>query len=367
MTFLALANLIVAVLVLLALPFLLDRKLRELRVLLAPAAVAVVAGAVAIYGILGSPHLPDRPLDARAGDERRMDGLVAQAEARLAGNRLDAEAWRLLANAYGLARRYDDAALAMAEAAVLEPRDAGLLARYGEYIVLAHDGMVTPAARRVFGEALTIDPAEPVARFYGGIALAQSGNASDALVVWRELLEESPADSPWIGELRRHIADAEDLASRNADEVPPETGLSVTGMVEGLAARLEDEPDNLEGWRRLARSYTVLGDWPKAREAYAHALTLAPRDGGLWDGFAAAVAGAIQHDGRVPDAAREDMEHVLEVRPGNRHALYVTGLAAAGDGDAGTARERWTRLRDLFPAQSPEYRQVQVLLESLGD
>ena len=79
----------------------------------------------------------------------------------------------------------------------------------------------------------------------------------------------------------------------------------------------------------------------------------------------ATLVGTLPRD-RVPDAAREDMEHVLEVRPGNRHALYVTGLAAAGDGDAGTARERWTRLRDLFPAQSPEYRQVQVLLESLG-
>jgi cytochrome c-type biogenesis protein CcmH len=40
-------------------------------------------------------------------------------------------------------------------------------------------------------------------------------------------------------------------------------------MVERLAARLRDNPDDLEGWRRLARAYQVLGDTDKASDAHA--------------------------------------------------------------------------------------------------
>ena len=41
----------------------------------------------------------------------------------------------------------------------------------------------------------------------------------------------------------------------------------VRGMVDGLAARLENEPDDLEGWLMLIRSYAVLQDAPAARKA----------------------------------------------------------------------------------------------------
>ena len=43
----------------------------------------------------------------------------------------------------------------------------------------------------------------------------------------------------------------------------------VRGMVARLSARLKDNPDDLDGWRRLARAYQVLGDADKAREAQA--------------------------------------------------------------------------------------------------
>jgi cytochrome c-type biogenesis protein CcmH len=43
----------------------------------------------------------------------------------------------------------------------------------------------------------------------------------------------------------------------------------IRGMVERLAARLQDNPDDLEGWRRLARAYQVLGDTAKASAAQA--------------------------------------------------------------------------------------------------
>jgi cytochrome c-type biogenesis protein CcmH len=38
-------------------------------------------------------------------------------------------------------------------------------------------------------------------------------------------------------------------------------------MVKRLADRLADEPDDVEGWTRLERAYTVLGEAEKAANA----------------------------------------------------------------------------------------------------
>jgi cytochrome c-type biogenesis protein CcmH len=52
-------------------------------------------------------------------------------------------------------------------------------------------------------------------------------------------------------------------------------------MVAGLAAKLQEHPDDPEGWSRLGRSYTVLGEPDKAVDAYRHAVALKPDDAAL--------------------------------------------------------------------------------------
>ena len=41
----------------------------------------------------------------------------------------------------------------------------------------------------------------------------------------------------------------------------------IKGMVDGLAARLEKQPDDAQGWARLIRSRVVLGESDKAKAA----------------------------------------------------------------------------------------------------
>ena len=52
----------------------------------------------------------------------------------------------------------------------------------------------------------------------------------------------------------------------------------IRDMVAGLAARLEDRPDDLEGWRMLGRSYRVLGELAKAADAYGRVAEALPDD-----------------------------------------------------------------------------------------
>ena len=70
----------------------------------------------------------------------------------------------------------------------------------------------------------------------------------------------------------------------------------ILAMVGNLAARLEKEPDDVEGWTRLGRSYMVLNQPDKAREAYAHALRLKPDDAALKQAFAAAQSAAANRE-----------------------------------------------------------------------
>jgi cytochrome c-type biogenesis protein CcmH len=72
----------------------------------------------------------------------------------------------------------------------------------------------------------------------------------------------------------------------------------ILAMVGNLAARLEQQPGDVEGWARLGRSYMVLNEPQKAREAYANAMKLKPDDAALKDAYAeakrAAEGGAAQ-------------------------------------------------------------------------
>ena len=67
----------------------------------------------------------------------------------------------------------------------------------------------------------------------------------------------------------------EDIAAAEAmsDE---DRAAMIDGMVAGLAARLEDEPDDLAGWLRLAHAYNVLGETDKAIDAYRQVQRLDP-------------------------------------------------------------------------------------------
>jgi cytochrome c-type biogenesis protein CcmH len=56
---------------------------------------------------------------------------------------------------------------------------------------------------------------------------------------------------------------------------PAERQAMIRGMVDRLAARLDANPDDAEGWQRLARAYAVLGETEKAEAAAARAAALA--------------------------------------------------------------------------------------------
>ena len=101
--------------------------------------------------------------------------------------------------------------------------------------------------------------------------------------MWRALLADAPEGAQWVGVVRQVLARVESAGAADTAAAPSasrpnsssEAGAPqdqmIRGMVERLAARLQQDGSDVDGWIRLVRSYTVLGDKEKARAALTDA------------------------------------------------------------------------------------------------
>jgi cytochrome c-type biogenesis protein CcmH len=259
-----------------------------------PAVLVLPLAALGLYALLGQPGLRGRPhIEAAAQPAAPNDpqtteiaNLVAQLEQRMAEQPQDPVGWRLLGHAQGGLGRWPESAASYAHAVAAGAHDAATLAEWGEALVFAGGGTVSPPADEVFRRALASDPKEPRARYYEGLAKLQRGDAKGAVALWRELAAQAPADAPWAAFIQDRIRLAEQMAEPSGpseEDVaaasqmsPEEREAAIRAMVDRLASRLEREPTDLEGWLKLARAYDVLGEPARSRGALERAAALAP-------------------------------------------------------------------------------------------
>jgi len=140
----------------------------------------------------------------------------------------------------------------------------------------------------------------------------------------------------------------------------------IRGMVGNLAARLKDDPNDLEGWRMLARSYGVLGETDKSVAAYAHLAERQPDDAAAQLDYARAL---VERDGgraEAPDTLSA-LRRVLELDANNPDALFYLGDAAQRDGDQAAARRYFEKLIGQLDPASREHAMVQARLKALAE
>jgi cytochrome c-type biogenesis protein CcmH len=256
------------------------------RLVAVAALVALPAGAAGLYFALGSPGAPDQPLAARLNsplDQRSIQALVSQVEHHLELNPQDGRGWETIAPVYLRLGRFDEAVKARSNALRLLGNTADREAELGEAIAAAANGIVTVDAKAAFDRALALDPHNLKGRYYAGLAAEQDGKPSDAAGIWREMLAQAPAGAPWEDLVHQSLArvDPTSASERSgpspnqmaaAGELSPEQRSDmVRGMVGRLAARLQRDGSDVEGWLRLVRAYAVLGERAEAQSAAASA------------------------------------------------------------------------------------------------
>lgn len=244
------------------------------------ALIGIPIVSLALYGALGAPELPGQPLAARlqapnAPDD--IEALVAKVEDHLARAPEDGAGWDVIAPVYLRLGRADEAAGAYRNAIRLLGSSAARQSGLGEAVFAAERGIVTAEARAAFEAANQADPTAPGPRFFLALAQEQEGDHDAAAKAWRALLAEASPDAPWRAAveqaLAREDAAAGTTAAAAADRpLEAEQAAMIEGMVDGLAKRLKSEPDDVEGWLRLIRSYVVLGRSEEAAAAASEAL-----------------------------------------------------------------------------------------------
>lgn len=362
------------------------RPARRLALVLSALLPIVILG---IYLAGGRPDLPSQPLATRdrsamAAHQQLLAETAALAE-RLQAEGGSAAEWAELGQRYRAVGRSDDAVAALARAVGLQDSDPDILATYAETLVEANAGIVSEQAQQAFRQVLAAQPLDPRPHFYLALARAQAGDDEGALAGWQDLMRMSPADAPWVPMVAERIAETAQRLGLDPEQAaiapvggpdtdavramaalpPEEQAERIRGMVEGLAARLEQQPDDLDGWLRLGRSYGVLDRPQDAAAAYARAAALSPDDPEILAAQVRALM-ATSADG-VPSAetvAVLQRLHALE--PDNGMALWLLGVAALTDGRSDEAAGLWRQLLDMLPAGSEERRLLQQRLDDMA-
>lgn len=375
------------------------------------AGLCVPGLAVVIYLTHGSPDLPGRPAvetreamrnggdTAPAGDAAQR-AAVAELAAALEKNPVDLDRWLALGDALTGMKRHRQAAIAYGQAMQLAPASADPASRTGEALTMAAAGQVTPDAAAAFAEALRRDPRDARAQYYLGLADQQGGRLREALDRWILLEAASPPDAPWLKFLQPRIAriageigiDRNALAAMRDRAPKPAPGGGAPGsspgpsreqieaarnmtaedrqamirsMVDGLAEKLKDNPDDVAGWLRLGRARTVLGDKDAARDAYGRAAALRPDDVDILVSHADAIVAAAEP--APPPAAdlKPLVDRILARDPDQPRALWLSGALALSAGDRETAKTRWTRLLEFVDPNGVRYVELRKQIDAL--
>jgi len=180
-------------------------------------AIALIGGSAGLYGLIGSPNFtPENrqapPPMVAEADTPNFVDLLPRFEARLAENPNDATGWYL----------------------------------YGRTLMLAGDD---EAGLRAYEKALELTDTPDIRKEY------------EAAKKFSEQVRSSPS--------------AEDIAAmQNLSE--EDRQVAIENMVESLRARLEDNPNNVEGWQRLLRARKVLGQTDAAASDMARLRAALP-------------------------------------------------------------------------------------------
>lgn len=125
------------------------------------------------------------------------------------------------------------------------------------------------------------------------------------------------------------------------------TQAQIESMVQGLAKKLENEPDNVEGWTMLARSYRALQRFGDAAKAYEHLAAKQPDNAQVFADWADALGAAQGH--KLDGKPAELVARAIQLDPNNGKALALAGTIAFEKGDFPAAARDWEKLLAQIP------------------
>lgn len=184
----------------------------------------------------------------------------------------------------------------------------------------------------------------------------------------------------WLGDARG--LDPNSVANRIAAETPPEghpateapgaqgapgtppfNDQQILAMVETLAAKVKERPDDVKGWSLLARSMNALGRYGEAADAYEHVNKLVPNNADVLADWADALA--MKQGRNLAGKPYELVKQALKIDPAHQKSLALAGTAAMNEGDYAASIRYWQGLRSQVAAGSEDQAKVDGIIEEV--
>jgi len=141
------------------------------------------------------------------------------------------------------------------------------------------------------------------------------------------------------------------------------------GLVASLQQRLNDNPEDTEGWIILGRTLKTMQRYAEAQTALTNANRLMPDNPMIMVELAEASLFA-SGQAQVSPQARQMIESAVAIDPLNQKGLWLLGMTASQDGDDAKAVILWQKLLDqLDPASGAANsvtQQIQMAQGRLG-
>jgi cytochrome c-type biogenesis protein CcmH len=137
----------------------------------------------------------------------------------------------------------------------------------------------------------------------------------------------------------------------------------ILSLVEQLAKKMEENPNDPKGWILLARSQNALGQFGLAVKAFDRAAALNPGDAQVLADYADALA--MTQEGKLDGKPMELVSRALKVDPANMKALALAGTAEMRAGNKPASLKHWEKLQTLVPKDSEDYTQIAAIINEI--
>ncbi len=158
---------------------------------------------------------------------------------------------------------------------------------------------------------------------------------------------------------RPDLVNTGNLVTNNTDVTPEQ----IEQMVASLEQRLQQQPDDTEGWLMLYKSSMVLERFELAVTAAEKLNTLLGDTPEVLLRYADALA--MLNNQSLSGKPRELIERALVLEPDNPSALWFAGLAAFGDADYQQALDHWQLLLPLIKDDADAKQQLANMLSEV--
>ncbi len=135
-------------------------------------------------------------------------------------------------------------------------------------------------------------------------------------------------------------------------------------MVQRLRERLQENPQDVDGWVLLGRSMAMLKRYQEAADAYGKAYELVGDVPEIMAQYAETLA--LTQGGRFQGRPAELLRRAKEVDPKAPRVLWLLGVVAAQRGDSAEAVQTWNQLLALLPPESEAAQMVKGSIEQLS-